>query len=91
MDITRAKLVALGLAIVYLIAGIAIAGVEVVPTLAFVLLAALVFIWFADELGSYTGYAGHGPRITQTTPGVLVAAFGWIILIGLPFAHFLSP
>jgi hypothetical protein len=40
----------------------------------------LACIWFSDELGSYTGrFRGH--LITTETPGVLVAAGGWLVLL----------
>jgi len=41
---------------------------------------ALAFIWFGDEIGGFTGMTGRG-AITATTPGCMVRAVGWIILI----------
>lgn len=47
----------------------------------------LACIWFGDLLGQYTGpIRGHFP--TVPTPGWLVAAGGWFILIGAPLAAF---
>lgn len=48
----------------------------------------LACIWFGEQLGRYTGpIRGHCP--TVATPGWLVAAGGWLVLLGVPLAVFL--
>lgn len=50
----------------------------------------LACIWFGEQLGQYTGFI-RGHFVTETTPGFLVAAGGWFILIGVPIlVYFLS-
>jgi len=49
-----------------------------------VLVLPLVLIWFPDELGSFTGYIGHGGNINTETPPILVSLMGWFFLLGLP-------
>jgi hypothetical protein len=48
----------------------------------------LACIWFGEELGQYTGFM-RGHQITHTTPGCLVAAGGWFILVGAPLLAYL--
>lgn len=48
----------------------------------------LVCIWFGDYLGQYTGFM-RGHYVSQQTPGWLVAAGGWFILIGAPLVAYL--
>jgi hypothetical protein len=43
----------------------------------------LICIWFGDELGDYVGIFPE-PGIDKRTPGGLVKAGGWVLLI-LPF------
>lgn len=50
------------------------------------LLLILSFIWFGELWGEHTmGLVMHGSRITTATPGILVAAMGWFLLVGAPF------
>lgn len=55
--------------------------------MALALCASLVFpllcIWFGDEMGEYVGKL-PGPAINKTSPGSLVQAGGWVLLL-LPF------
>lgn len=49
----------------------------------------LACIWFGEQLGQYTGFM-RGRYVSETTPGLLVAAGGWFVLIGVPIvAYFL--
>jgi hypothetical protein len=53
----------------------------------------LVFIWFSEAFGEWIGPpplpGGHRARvIDRETPPWLVAAFGWLILIGVFFVTF---
>jgi hypothetical protein len=47
----------------------------------------LVFIWFADYFSGWMGPfplpGGRGKVIDQESPAWLIAAFGWLILIGV--------
>lgn len=45
----------------------------------------LACIWFADELGRYTGPWFLGPGITQQSPGCLLRLVAWGLLL-LPIA-----
>ena len=40
----------------------------------------LACIWFGDELGDYVGSL-PGPAITKRSPGWLVNAGGWLLLV----------
>lgn len=40
----------------------------------------VVFIWFSDAIGSYTGIL-IAPAVTQETPGCVIRAFGWLAQI----------
>jgi hypothetical protein len=44
------------------------------------LLIPLACIWFGDELGGYVGLL-PGPAITKRSPGWLVKAAGWFLLL----------
>jgi len=44
----------------------------------------LCLIWFGDQIGSFTGYIGRGGNIDCESPGWLVCAMGWFLLIGVP-------
>ncbi len=48
----------------------------------------LACIWFGEQLGQYTGFI-RGHYVTETTPGFLVVAGGWFILIGVPILGYL--
>lgn len=97
MEITIGKILALLIAIAYLVIGIiseylseGYVGFEVL-----VVAAALVFplalIWFPDEMGSFTGYVGRGGWIDNETPAVVVSLMGWFFLVGMPvLVYFLS-
>ena len=41
-----------------------------------------MLIWFAEALGSATGFIGHG-EVTSETPGWMVAGFGWCVMVGV--------
>jgi hypothetical protein len=55
-------------------------GWELVWRVGIFLVLPMACIWFGDEMGSYTGLTGRG-AITGTTPGWLVAAGGWLLLL----------
>jgi hypothetical protein len=43
----------------------------------------LACIWFGEQLGNYTGFV-RGHYVSTPTPGWLVAAGGWLMLVGAP-------
>ena len=43
----------------------------------------LALIWFPEFLGSLTGWGTRAP-VDRPSPPMLVAAAGWLILLGLP-------
>ena len=49
----------------------------------------LALIWFPEPIGSATGYIGHGV-VGVETPPFLVAAMGWVFLIGIPLLFMLA-
>ena len=54
------------------------------PTPVVCALPILALIWFGDAIGSFTGSVGRGGNIDRESPGCLVCALGWFLLIGLP-------
>jgi len=46
----------------------------------------LGLIWLPEEVGSITGYIGHGQTIDTETPPAIVSFLGWLFLIlfGVP-------
>jgi hypothetical protein len=61
------------------IALIAGAGWEVLKLAAYLVLP-LACIWFSDEMGSYSGMLLQGGPMART-PGFLVVAGGWLLLL----------
>ena len=84
------KLVSLAIALAYLVAAsVAEGGVTLnVGKLCLVLLIPLALIWFADELGGFTGYTFRGPTVDEESPGILVAGMGWFFLVGIPIVAY---
>jgi uncharacterized membrane protein YoaT (DUF817 family) len=68
----------------YIVAAYHGAGGLVAAKLAIPLLLPMACIWFPDALGSYTGIM-HYHAITAPTPGFLVSAGGWLLLVVVPF------
>lgn len=58
------------------------------------LIVPMLLIWFPEPIGSYTGFAGARPPITQATPAPIVSFVGWVILLSAlwyrPLIHLLS-
>jgi len=80
------------LAVVYMVAAYAHAGVELALKVSMGLILPLACIWFADAMGSYTG-STSSVSITSPTPGWLVCIGGWIVLLlpiiaGIAYALF---
>lgn len=71
-----------GVVLAYLIFAWFGGGGEALFKMAIFLIFPLACIWFSEAIGDYTGSTGFGkPAITQTTPGCLVAAGGWFLLL----------
>lgn len=64
----------------YLVAAYFFADGATVLRLALYLVLPLACIWFSEALGDFTGPTGRG-SITSTTPGCMVAAGGWLLLL----------
>lgn len=67
------------IAVGYIAAGWWVAGPQVIYMAAFLLLP-LACIWYSEEMGSFTGVM-RMQQITATSPGCLVAAVGWLLLL----------
>ena len=48
----------------------------------------LCLIWFGDQIGSLTGFIGHSGNVNVESPGWMICAFGWILLIVVPVVLF---
>ncbi len=48
------------------------------------LLVPLAMIWFPEEIGSFTGYAGRGGYVDTESPPILISVLGWFFLVGMP-------
>jgi hypothetical protein len=48
----------------------------------------LGLIWFCDILGAYVGPVDRGGFVNVETPGWMIAAFGWLLLLA-PIAWFI--
>ena len=81
--------VSLIVAAVHLVLALILGGLIWVFVTALVSTIALALIWFAEEIGEYTGgfHRIGRPYITKKSPGVLVALFGWLLLV-LPIILF---
>lgn len=84
MHVTVSKLVAMTIAVVYVIVSFVIGGFAAALTCLILQIPALCLIGFADDLSEFTGYVGKGGSIDQSSPEFLIAGFGWILLIGFP-------
>jgi hypothetical protein len=84
MQVTLSKVVALGIAAAYVIAGFALEkSWAFALTVAGGALLPLALIWFPGFLGGMTGWGTHAP-VDQPSPPRLIAATGWLLLLGLP-------
>ena len=83
MQVTVGKLVAVGIAVAYVIAGLVLErSWALTLTVAVGTVPPLALIWFPEFLGSLTGW-GTVP-VDQPSPPRLVAGIGWLLLLGLP-------
>ena len=85
MEITISKIVSVVIAIGYAIAIVVNMGFHAAAGV-LVLVVPLGLIWFPGEVGSITGYVGHGQTIDSQTPPSIVSFLGWLFLVlyGIP-------
>jgi hypothetical protein len=84
MRVTVSKLVALAIAVAEIIAGLALEGSPAFAlTVAVGAILPLALIWFPEFLGSLTGWGTRAP-VDRPSPPRLVAAAGWLLLLGPP-------
>jgi hypothetical protein len=81
MIITPTKLAATVVAVVIFSVGVALHGARGSLVVALGLLAALSLVWFSEQLGEITGWGTI--RVDQRSPGIVIAAIGWLALVGL--------
>ena len=91
MQVTVSKLVALLIAVAEVIAGFAVEKSWAFALTAGVgALLALALIWFPEFFGGLTGWGLRAP-VDEPSPPRLVAAMGWLFLLGIPvMAYFLA-
>lgn len=83
MQVTVSKLAALVIAVVEVIAEIALEkSWAFAVTVAVGALLPLALIWFPEFLGGLTGWGTRAP-VDRPSPPRLVAALGWLFLLGL--------
>ena len=89
MQVTVGRLVSLAIAAAYVIAGFALEkSWPFALTVAAGTLLPLALIWFPELLCGLTGWGTRAP-IDRPSPPRLVAAAGWLFLLGLPLLVFL--
>jgi hypothetical protein len=77
---TVSRALSAAVALGYLALGYWIGGPYTVIQTAVFLLFPMAAIWFSEELGSLTGNI-RLQFIDRTSPGLLVAIFGWLLLL----------
>jgi hypothetical protein len=89
MRVTASKLVALAIAVAAVIAGLVLEkSWAFAVTVAVGALLLLALIWFPEFFGGLIGWGTKVP-VDQPSPPWLVAALGWLLLLGLLAAMFL--
>jgi hypothetical protein len=90
MEVTISKIAASLLALAYIIAaGASGEGLPFAGTVAVGVVIPLALIWFPDEIESWSRLRGRGgqPGLRMlTSPPWMLAAMGWVVLVGLPRA-----
>ena len=82
-DAIRSRRAASTVALLYIAAALVLSDLETAMRILLFVLLPLLCIWFPDGLGKMRGISlGIGrPVITNTTPGVVVAIAGWLLLL----------
>ena len=75
------------LALAYLATAYFTDGGETAFRVGMFLILPIACIWFGDAMGDYVGGTMRGQYISSSTPGCLVVAGGWLILL-LPAIFF---
>ena len=88
MQATLGKIIALAIAIGWVVASFALEGWTFALTVVGGVLLPLALIWFPKFFGGLTGW-GIRARIDRPSPPSLVALMGWFFLLGLPAIVFL--
>ena len=83
MAVTLSKIVALVLAVAYVVAAGVAESLTFAGTVAVGCLMALALIWFPESIGSWTGVWRRYNRLSPS-PAWMVAIMGWVFLVGLP-------
>jgi hypothetical protein len=84
MRVTLSKIAGLAVAIGWVIVALTLGRTWAFAlTVAVGTLLPLALIWFPESLGSLTGWGTRAP-IDRPSPPWLVAALGWLLLLGLP-------
>ena len=84
MAVTISKIVALVLAVAYvIIAGVG-EGLPFAATVAVGVLLPLACIWFAEPLGELDRRVATVQPPYSPSPAWLVATLGWVLLVGIP-------
>jgi hypothetical protein len=94
MQVTRSKIVALVIALCYLVPAIVMAGwdINAVGVICLMLSMPLVFIWFPEKVEAHTRRLAERTysEIDTETPAFVVTLVGWVWLVGyLPLLAYL--
>jgi hypothetical protein len=81
MVITPAKLASLVLSAIYVAIALFAGGLISAFSAGVRLLLPLAFIWYSEEIGSFTGGVGGGRAVDVESPEWLIAGIGWVILV----------
>jgi hypothetical protein len=82
---TVSKIVALVIAMIYVILAFAIEKtLPFAATVAAGTIVPLALVWFPAFLGGLIGWGTRAP-IDRPSPAVLISFIGWFLLVGLPF------
>jgi hypothetical protein len=85
MNISIGRIVALLLAVGYVVAaGFSGEGWQFVVTVVLGVLIPLALIWFPEEIDGFFRLGGNPKLSPSASPGWLVAAMGWVLLVGIP-------
>ena len=90
MRVTLSKIAALAVSIGLVVATFVLErSWSLALTVAVGTLLLLALIWFPEFFGSLTGWGRRAP-IDRPSPPLLVAALGWLLLLGLPILALVS-